>query len=746
MRIYCRTIFEALKDIQGKKFIPQIMPHKEVKILKKGLTPVRDIDDEIVIYKIGKPNDRLTDASGYDEVLDKMSFEKKSAGNRNGRDIFRTDELFDLKRDSRYISSREQYDINDIFIPRKNIKGKYSGGCIGVHYAPDTKFTDERASNTLDFMHLLDDILPNTWDKQIKLGTDELRSIAGEAAALMHINNIPLPNIIKTLEKSVLQNPKTAGQPSIDLFKFLAKYPNMRKKAVLKFPDGKEILDRNYVRYYSAFIHRFDENTAKHLMEECRKTDSVSGLKPVDESLCETVCLLKPKYIRSGQTIPQPVVVKYEWTKKDTEILEKIKKEDAGRPGQEYFNTLKELFQDGKDTEYVFAHIDKLAKYKRARNDIASDLKAVFGENSKNAKERILKILDKEYEKLRISGSNSSNDTRMLNYITSVTGKIRNSNMLSETITAYERLSKLFLHDEKLMNAAVKLCETDTKNYTHISSSLSRLLEAAVKNTGKLDKNTVDFINKVKNDTLGREKTNTLLDYMTWYKKETPMIMENYKEIFNRLHLIDEINRKIEKNFGMHTMFDMNHALRAEMSETLFRKDFNGEKSRLIELLKPLTKPSKEKHNQYYDKIFNAVYHSVGINEQAVEFINKIRTHKLTEKQIKSLAYKTDSNRDSYYSMKKWFDDIDGVLADMDKEAAKSGRKIETSKTVKLDKTTESPQSPQNTAANNEFLEASDVHLIHNVNDGTEVTLPSGARMIRKPDGNIVVFLDKKGK
>lgn len=55
MRIYCSSVADIVKDIAGKKFLIEVKPNKMPSKLSKSLTPVTDIDGEIVSYVVGKP-------------------------------------------------------------------------------------------------------------------------------------------------------------------------------------------------------------------------------------------------------------------------------------------------------------------------------------------------------------------------------------------------------------------------------------------------------------------------------------------------------------------------------------------------------------------------------------------------------------------------------------------------------------------------------------------------------------------
>jgi len=637
MRIYLPTIADVYKDIHNKKSLLQILPRKNAEINPQKLTPVTDIDGEFVVYSAGRQGDRYVQSTRYGEVEDRMSYEDDIIRSRESEkgDFFRDNELFDRRRDFRYVSPNTQYSSDDVFA--KNVTPAYRGNKVNnAHPAPDTDILDTAAKRRLDYWHFIDEILPSTFGRRIKLDAAAVEEYASAAVSAMHYDKVPLSVIIRTMEKSVLADPDGIGMSNARLFKFLLKYPNMRKNVVIRLSSGKEIVDTKFLFYYPSLLQRFDTESLKRVIKDCTTANNPEHIHRLDESLCTLVCRMKhlpPKYAPDG-TLNDIPKNNFKWTNEDSEFIAKIKQADKNSPIPVYADIAKGLLQNGKDTKYILENIDVIVSYKHDLAGINEKLRYY----NESQRKQIAGMLNEEYQKLFEKDKITGNDIPLLSYAKTIVGnrKIR----LNETMSAYKSLVSYFNGDMEKVNKAVKLCQGAGGEDKSINIPLTKMLYILFDRTGTWDENLVKTMQKAGKLKLTNGQLNDLTKYVGQYPENSYQIICNGYEIMKRKDKINEMLDKIAEEFGWwYPRGTFSEKLEEELRLSAANKNFKANDSRLLNVLQPLTCVGHFNNSRIISDIMEHVIRKTGrLDEDVVGFITEMIRAEFSKNEISGIA------------------------------------------------------------------------------------------------------------
>lgn len=530
MRIYCSSVADIVKDIAGKKFLIEVKPNKMPSKLSKSLTPVTDIDGEIVSYVVGKPpKSALMYSYPKEDFVEKMSFEKTQLRKERGKieDSQRRNELFDRSKDRLYILP-SKYAPDDVPLPPQYTDMIYTGQDIGVNYAHNTDLSGNSVK-TLKFIHMLYDVVPNTWDKNIKIDDVLARSFANIAVNAMTEHGLAEPLVIRLLEKSVIRKANGESIPSSALFEFLTKNPNKKASIVKKYSNGDEYLDIVYRDYYPRLLKRFDEKTTDKVLEAC--TFNMENGKILNREACELACMMKriPK-IKDGKNV-SPTTVSFDWIPEDSQFVSKIISGDIKSPKHEYFEVAKDLLNtENINRDFIIRNIDELVQYRKNINNFRSEIMTDTSNMVK--KERILNSVESEYEKLKLKDGISSKDAILLNFVRHVYDK-SNLNDTLRCINDAEKLIRNFPPDDssRILTEAIPLCSATGKGGKNvISKHLLNLLFEVIKDKKSFNNDIKNFITHVK-ENYNKEDVDVLLGVLEFRRAQTDMIMKNADEI-----------------------------------------------------------------------------------------------------------------------------------------------------------------------------------------------------------------------
>lgn len=550
MRIYCSSVTNIVKDIAGKKFLVEVKPDKMPSKLLKSLTPVTDIDGEIVSYVVGKsPKRTLMYSYPKEDFVEKMSFEKAQLRKEMGEieDSQRTRELFNRSKDRLYILP-SKYAPDDVPLPAQYTDMVYTGRDIGVNYAHNT---DMSANNVkkLKFIHMLYDIVPNTWDKNIKVDDALARDFANIAVNAMTVRGVAEPLVIRLLEKSVIKKANGETIPSAALFDFLTKNPNKKASIVKKYANGDEYLDIVYRDYYPRLMKRFDEKTTDKVLKAC--SFNMGNGAVLNHEACELACIMKRlPNVKDGKSVI-PANVPSDWTLADSQFVSKIITGDIKSPRHEYFEVAKNLLNTKNiDQDFIIRNIDELAQYRKNINNFKSEMMTETTNRVK--KESILNHIESEYEKLKLKDGISSKDAILFNFVKDVYNK-SNLNETMRCINHVEKLIKNFPHDEtsRILAEAVPLCTVTAKDgQIVVSKPLLNLLFELTENKKYFNDDVKNFITHAKENYKGSD-IDLLLDDLSFHREHTDVILKNADEIVNYTKDIENLFSKLVSKYNL---------------------------------------------------------------------------------------------------------------------------------------------------------------------------------------------------
>lgn len=550
MRIYCSSVANIVKDIAGKKFLIEVKPDKMPSKLSKSLTPVTDIDGEIVSYTVGKsPKRTLVYSYPKEDFVEKMSFEKAQLRKEMGKieDSQRTNELFNRSKDRLYILP-SKYAPDDVPLPAQYTDMVYTGRDIGVNYAHSTDMSANSVKK-LKFIHMLYDIVPNTWDKNIKVDDALARNFANIAVNAMTEHGVAEPLVIRLLEKSVIKKANGETIPSAALFEFLTKNPNKKASIVKKYSNGDEYLDIVYRDYYPRLMRRFDEKTTDKVLKAC--SFNMGNGAVLNHEACELACIMKRlPNVKDGKNV-MPSSVPSDWTSADSQFVSKIITGDIKSPRHEYFEVAKNLLNtENINRDFITRNIDELAQYRKNINNFKSEI--MTETTNRVMKENILNHIESEYENLKLKDGITSKDSLLLNFVKDVYDK-SNLNETLRSINSAEKLIKTFSPDEssKILAEAVPLCTVTAKDgKTVVSKQLLNLLFELTENKKSFNNDVKNFITHAK-ENYKESEIDSLLDDLTFHREHTDVIMKNADVIVKYQKDMENLFSKLASKYNL---------------------------------------------------------------------------------------------------------------------------------------------------------------------------------------------------
>lgn len=375
-------MIEIIKSIEGKRFLPEILPKKIPEKGLRHLIPVRDIDDEFVSYSTQKMGHNIG-ATTYDDIFEHMSFETPRLAEK--KNTFRMNELFDKRNESSktYISS---YDQNDLPLSDSIMDRLYGGqNKIKNRYYPDTDMT-EGDIKTLKLIDFIENIVPSSIDKKLNLEYKTIYKFAKYATDALVEDGIPTPEIRKILTKSVLKSSnETSLSAEPELFEFLSRYPKDRATVVKRDKDGNEFFDKAAAMYLKIFDTKYFNSldTARAVLEECKSYSPETGYKMVDRSLCNIATMLRRRTAQGLESLEnstyyleQPMArycePSFPWTKANSRLLEKLK--PNGVLDENAYHAAKYLLSGGNTVIDTTNYLDDLVAKKAELNKLKTKL------------------------------------------------------------------------------------------------------------------------------------------------------------------------------------------------------------------------------------------------------------------------------------------------------------------------------------------------------------------------------------
>lgn len=457
MKIYSPNITTVIKSIQSKKFLAECKPHHfNDKPLK--LSPITDIDDEIVSYSIGNPGEAITFPTNLSDVFEKMSFEK--AANKNYPDIFRENELYrystDYRPDAGIINDTDHVPLSPTIL-----KGVYHHGDLSNVYYPDTDFNYD-SQVVLKHMDFSERIVPSAFDPKLHVEKSVIKQYADIATRAWE-NDVPPTKIIELIKKSIVNgNDIAITYPSATLFEFLTKYPNERKLAVFTSKNGVEHLDEAAMQYFDKFATKYfkDKKSIHTILNEC-KTKQEYPIKTVDSRLCEIATLTRKKSAH-GMEMPNYRYVSLDgtrssmycdmttpWRECDSKLIEALKKD--GKLDEGKYEIARQLLKVmNKSVDYVLENLGSTIDKSKQIHDINTALEKKWHFSYSRGRQDIAKHLDEQLKNLLAGEPNSlSNDIACVN-------ALNEKNIVPSQIwQTVKTLSNSFKGDEATQNEII---------------------------------------------------------------------------------------------------------------------------------------------------------------------------------------------------------------------------------------------------------------------------------------------------
>lgn len=457
MKIYSPNITTVIKSIQSKKFLAECKPHHfNDKPLK--LSPITDIDDEIVSYSIGNTGESITFPTNLSDVFEKMSFEK--AANKNYPDIFRKNELYRHSTDYRPDAGLV-LNTDDVPISPTILKEIHHHSQLSKVYYPDTDFNYD-SQIVLKHMDFSERIVPSAFDPKLHVEKSVIKRYADIATRAWE-NDVPPTKIIELIKKSIVNgNDIAITYPSATLFEFLTKYPNERKLAVFTSKNGVEHLDEAAMQYFDKFATKYfkDKKSIHTILNEC-KTKQEYPIKTVDSRLCEIATLTRKKSAH-GMEMPNYRYVSLDgtrssmycdmttpWRECDSKLIEALKKD--GKLDEEKFEIARQLLKVmNKSVDYVLENLGGTIDKSKQIHDINTAFEKKWHFSYSRDRLDIAKHLDEQLKNLLAGEPNSlSNDIACVN-------ALNEKNIVPSQIwQTVKTLSNSFKGDEATQNEII---------------------------------------------------------------------------------------------------------------------------------------------------------------------------------------------------------------------------------------------------------------------------------------------------
>ena len=426
MKLYCNSIADVVKSIEGKKFLAECKPQKNFNLSK--IKPISSIDGDIVSYSI-KNNARLVDSTPVEDIFEKMSFEKPSVPS----DSLRRHELHKWS-DTKYPLYANYSNDELPLSPTIYSKIAHSSKMKNTYYPEtDLNYDSQIILKHIDFR---EQIVPSSFDVKLHVDKDTLNSYADEATHMWE-NGILTNDIIKLIDKSVLKGGgKVPTRPNIDLFRFLSKYPEARKFITYTSSDGAEHIDMNAMLYYDTFTKYLgDTKIAQKIIDDCKLQDGF-----VNKDLCEIAFLTRRKTAH-GITENRPSAYLYcdkniPWRNCDSELLKKLK--NGNKLQSTKFELTKKLLKDySQPVDYILKNIDDFEKAYNLINEVDDIVVQKYKGQYKNERNNIHKELMSLFETY-MTGDKSKDDfekrINLTNYL------LRQNIKISKILTFFQAM------------------------------------------------------------------------------------------------------------------------------------------------------------------------------------------------------------------------------------------------------------------------------------------------------------------
>lgn len=341
MKLYSNSIADIVKSVEGKKRLVECRPYKFSDLAVKKLKPETSIDGDIVSYSL-KDGGSFVDSTPVEDIFEKMSSEMTS----DSVDFFRNHELHRAS-DVKY-SMHGSYSKDDLPLSQTIYQRVLNKPQISNIYFPDRDLSYD-SQVVLKHADFQDYIIPASFTPRLEPKSEIIKEYSDEATHLWE-NGMPVSEIKKLINKSLLQRSatKVITKPSVDLFKFLGKYPDERSIAVRKTTDGVESLDKAAMHYYDVFSRFFqDRNVVKKVLKECSSKDGT-----VNKKLCD-IALLTRRKTAQGILEDRPSMYLYcdkklPWRDCDSKLISELKQEDEFTDVR--FELVKDLIKEQRKT------------------------------------------------------------------------------------------------------------------------------------------------------------------------------------------------------------------------------------------------------------------------------------------------------------------------------------------------------------------------------------------------------------